>query len=179
MGRRRTHRAFPPSLEGRISVSRRQRGAFLYWYVAVPAAHHGCSNVFLHTSSPARPLSSQMAAPSRSESGLEVATRCVRIWKRTRSSHSSARPHRLTSSIPNPSHPPQPSLTPYDLVLPLRALPATRRPSTPPRRLHSIPSSPSARHGAPAHSCQLTGPLCGRPAPGFGRTADIKSSSPS
>ena len=161
-------------------MSRRQRGASLHGYVAVAAAPHGCSNVFLHTSSPARPLGSQKAAPSRSESGLEVATRCVRIWKRTRSSHSSACPHRLNTlhpeRIPTPlNRPSHPTISCY----PLRALPTTRRQSTTPRRLHSIPSSPSVRHGAPAHSCQSTGPLCGRPAPGFGRTADIKSSSPS
>ena len=151
MGRRRTRRAFSPSLGERISVSRRQRGASLHGYVAVSAAPHGCSNVFLHTSSPARPLSSQMAAPSRSESGLEVATRRVRIRKRTRSSHSSARPHRLNILHPQPV--PPPSTVPYTLRYRVTPPCSPHHPSSihhsSPTLLHPIVAKRSARRTNP------------------------------
>ena len=172
MGRRRTRRAFSPSLGERISVSRRQRGASLHGYVAVSAAPHGCSNVFLHTSSPARPLGSQKAAPSRSESGLEVATRRVRILKRTRSSHSSARPHRLTSSIPNPPHPPNrsflhPTISCYPSVLspPPVVNPPLLGDSTPSHRPQAFGTAHQPTHASrPAHFVGVLRPgLVARP----------------
>ena len=133
------------------------------------------------SSSPAWPLSSQIAAPSKSESGPEGATRRVRMCKQTRSSHWSARPHRLTSHIPHPTSripipifPCTPNLTLHHLILPLYALPIhtsmlrhriyPHAPSFP----HLVSSTPlssidhrcqSAGYGVPTLSCQLTGPL--------------------
>ena len=144
MGRRRTRRAFPPSRGSHIGVAS-STGSFLALVCRVAAivSRNSHSNGLSLSSSQARLLSSRTAAPSKSESGLEGATRRVRMCKRTRSSHWSARPHRLTPHIPHPTYriptpifPCTPNLALHHLISPLYAL--LTHPSIP--RHPSIPS---------------------------------------
>ena len=170
MGRRRTRRAFPPSRGSHIGVAS-STGSFLALVCRVAAivSRNSHSNGLSLSSSKARLLSSRTAAPSKSESGLEGATRRVRMCKRTRSSHSSARPYRSPSHVPNPSYASPSSHSLHDTVQPpysLLTLPCT--PATVRLMTHcfssTLPSSisyasSSVGYDVPALSCLLTGPL--------------------